>query len=308
MENKTAENDCENYSESMESCNKSLNEPTVLKQDTIDAILNDTTSSCNTLSSWDSESEISNSDMTYKDSFEGVIYRTHVSEAAISIQFVSGVFFEAFKEKMHADYMNSVDIDSTNFVSRCTTHIKGAKCDIKLDSHFKTVDLSGIGFRIWREERFSVIARSLFKRLMYNLDSQLEALSQCEPKSGDGTVICDQQENLTCGAETTTSDVNVAPMINVAPKGNFALKSNVAPKSNVEPKSHVADSSYATHSRNEDATEVLNLEKKGNVEFTAENITSWYKQGVDIPNAQGLMTGCMENRATPVFTSTPITL
>ena len=158
MEIKTAENDCENYSESMQSCNNSLNEPTVLKQDTIDAILNDTTSSCNTLSSWDSESEISNSDMTYKDPFEGVIYRTHVSEAAISIQFVSGVFFEAFKEKMHADYMNSVDIDSTNFVSKCTTHIKGAKCDIKLDSHFKTVDLSGIGFRIWREDRFSVIA------------------------------------------------------------------------------------------------------------------------------------------------------
>ena len=92
MENKTSENDCENYSESMQSCNKSFNEPTVLKQDTIDAILNDTTSTCNTLSSWDSESEISNSDMTYKDPFEGVIYRTHVSEPAISIQFVSGVF------------------------------------------------------------------------------------------------------------------------------------------------------------------------------------------------------------------------
>ena len=98
MENKTAENGSENYPESMHSCNESLNEPTVLKQDTVDAILNDTTSSCNTLSSWDSESEISSSDMTYKDSFEGIIYRTHVSEAAINIQFVSGVFFEAFKE------------------------------------------------------------------------------------------------------------------------------------------------------------------------------------------------------------------
>ena len=116
---------------------------------------------------------------------------------------------------------------------------------------------------------------------MHNLDSQLEALSQCEPKSGDGTVICDQQENSTCGAETTTtSDVNVAPIINVAPKSYVALKSNVATKSNVTPKSKVTKS--------EDATEVLNLEKKGNVEFTAENITSWYKEGVDIPNAQVL--------------------
>ena len=163
---------------------------------------------------------------------------------------------------------------------------------------------------------------------MHDLDSQLEALSQCEPKSGDGTVICDQQENSMCGAETTTSDVYVAPIINVAPKSNVALKSNVAPKSNVTPKRNVTDSSYATHSRNdilncnvgsgeqrngeldkacfqdnqmcntvsqtgshfrnEDATEVLNLEKKGNVEFTAENITSWYKQEFDIPNAQVL--------------------
>lgn len=99
MENKTAENDCENYSESMQNCNKSLNEPTVLKQDTIDAILNDTTSSCNTLSSWDSESEISNSDMTYKDSFEGIIYRTHVSEAAISIQVSLACFSKHLRKK-----------------------------------------------------------------------------------------------------------------------------------------------------------------------------------------------------------------
>ena len=78
---------------------------------------------------------------------------------------------------------------------------------------------------------------------MHNLDSQLEALSQCEPKSGDGTVICDQQKNSTCGAETTTPDVNVAPIINVAPKSNVAQKSNVAPKCNVAPTSNVADSS-----------------------------------------------------------------
>ena len=38
-----------------------------------------------------------------------------------------GVFFETFKNKIHADYMNSVDTDDTNFVSKCTTHIKGAK-------------------------------------------------------------------------------------------------------------------------------------------------------------------------------------
>ena len=61
------------------------------------------------------------------DPFEGIFYRTYTSESKVSIQFVSGVFFETFKNKIHADYMNSIDIDDTNFVSKCTTHIKGAK-------------------------------------------------------------------------------------------------------------------------------------------------------------------------------------
>ena len=76
--------------------------------------------------------------------------------------------------------MNSVDIDDKNFVSKCTTHIKGAKCDLKLDSHFKTVELSGIGSKIWREERFPKVAQTLFKRLMQDLDSQLEGSNQGE--------------------------------------------------------------------------------------------------------------------------------
>ena len=50
--------------------------------------------------------------------------------------------------KMHSDFRQSVEKDETTFVSKCSTHIKGVKCDLKLDSHFKTVELSGIGFRL----------------------------------------------------------------------------------------------------------------------------------------------------------------
>ena len=74
--------------------------------------------------------------------------------------------------------MSSVEIDDTSFLSKCTTHIKGAKSNIKLDSYFKTVELSDIGCKLWREERFPKIAQSLFKKLMQELDRQLEDPSQ----------------------------------------------------------------------------------------------------------------------------------
>ncbi|MCG8045342.1 MAG: hypothetical protein N0E48_06700 [Candidatus Thiodiazotropha endolucinida] len=127
---------------------------------------------------WNVEQDISCDTHAFNDAFEGILYRTHVYESKINISFVSNVLFETFKQKIHSDYMNSVDIDATSFVTKCTTHIKGAKCVIKLDSHFKTVELSGIGFKKWREERFPKIAQSLFKKVMQELDSLVEDPSQ----------------------------------------------------------------------------------------------------------------------------------
>ena len=95
-----------------------------LKTEISDTFPNDTASRNDSSSSWNSESDISNGILVYNDPFEGLFYRTHTSESKVSIQFVSGVFFETFKKKIHADFMNSVDIDDTNFVSKCTTHIK----------------------------------------------------------------------------------------------------------------------------------------------------------------------------------------
>lgn len=141
----------------------------------------------NTLSSWDSTTGLLNETMLFHDQFEGICYRTRISESNITISFNSKVFFDMFKRKIHSDFLQSVDSDDTTFVSKCITHVKGAKCEIKLDSHLKTVELSGLGFKIWREERFPKISQALFKRLMDELDCQLDYSCSTEPLS-DGIV------------------------------------------------------------------------------------------------------------------------
>ena len=108
------------------------------------------------------------------DQLEGTLYRTQVFESQINIVFQSRVLFDMFLKKMHSDLRQSVEKDETTFVSKCSTPFKGVKCNLKLDSHFKTVELSGIGFRLWREERFPKVAQSLFRRLTEEVDSQLE--------------------------------------------------------------------------------------------------------------------------------------
>ena len=85
--------------------------------------LNETDPSVATESSWNSESDLPGTQVDFNDPFEGILYRTHVSESKLDISFVSSVFFETFKNKIHADYMSSVDIDKTSFISKCTTHI-----------------------------------------------------------------------------------------------------------------------------------------------------------------------------------------
>ena len=125
-------------------------------------------------SSYDSVIETQDMSLFSHDQFEGIFYRTKISESKISISFVSKVFFDIFKNKIHSDFLQSVEIDETSFISKCTTHVKGAKCELRLDSHFRTVELQGIGFKVWRAESFPRIAQSLFKRLMEEIDSRLE--------------------------------------------------------------------------------------------------------------------------------------
>ena len=81
--------------------------------------------SMHTLSSWDSVSQMSNSpcdSIEFKDPFEGIFYRTQIYETNLHIQFVSNAFFGAFRWKIHSDFMNSIDIDETNFISSNGCH------------------------------------------------------------------------------------------------------------------------------------------------------------------------------------------
>ena len=186
------------------------------------SVSTDSFSTSFTNSSWNSSGEAH----IFSDPFEGILHRTHVSEAKFSIEFISSRFFDAFRQKIHADYMSSIDIDENNYISKCTTHIKGAKCNIKLDSHFKTMELSGIGYRLWREERFPKISQALFKRLMQELDSQEIDSSQCDKcMAEDLTEQRSLQEEQIC--DTITNDVDAASNFNVVSRD--ALNCDVAP-------------------------------------------------------------------------------
>ena len=88
--------------------------------------------------SYDSAIETQDMSLFSQDQFEGIFYRTQISESKITISFVSKVFFDIFKNKIHSDFIQSVDIDETSFISKCSTHVKGAKCELRLDSHFRT--------------------------------------------------------------------------------------------------------------------------------------------------------------------------
>ncbi|MEW8548437.1 MAG: SGNH/GDSL hydrolase family protein [Candidatus Thiodiazotropha sp.] len=294
--------------------NNGKNENFSWKTEISDIFPNDSASRDDSKLSWNSESDISNGSLVYNDQFEGIFYRTYTSESKISIQFVSGVFFETFKNKIHADYMSSADIDNTNFVSKCTTHIKGAKCDLKLDSHFKTVELSGIGSKIWREERFPKIAQFLFKRLLQDLDSQLEGSTQDESMPEDKTELCYQQNEPKWEAETSyTTDVsdasncNVALNCHVASGGNVGLKSSTAepntPKdANSESTCLASLASVPTADgvATDEAATTANLETEGGFSFTAEKITYPYQHGGNLTSAAEVDSNSLQHKPVAV--------
>ena len=155
-------------------------------------IIESDNSSCSNFAHLDSSSgesvtETMNADNTMisSDLLEGTLYRTELHESKIIISFLSRVLFDMFQSKTHSDFQQNVEKDETTFVSKCSTHIKGVKCELKLDSHFKTVELSGMGYKLWRNERFPKVIQSLFKRFMQGVDSQYEESSTGQPLSDD---------------------------------------------------------------------------------------------------------------------------
>lgn len=306
------------YSLSVKQENGSISRLEEVKLEQDSSISTDSISTSMAFSSWNSEPGVSDTTGVFNDPFEGILHRTHASESKYSIEFISSRFFEAFKQKIHADYTSSVDIDSTNYVSKCTTHIKGAKCDIKLDSHFKTMEVSGIGFRLWREERFPKISQALFKRLMQELDSEIAEPSQLEEHTAED--LENQrfvQEEQICN--NITNDVNIAPNCNV--KSRDAVSSNVAlgvapikTTHNENNSNTCVSDTHALSIPTQTVQLVFNdVPIPGSVAqpnglFTAENITQSYKSGVIATNStqDPVPTPVRCNTTRPVLTSTPI--
>ena len=109
---------------------------------------------------------------------------------------------------------------------------------LKVDSHFKSVELSGLGFKLWREERFPQIAKSLFKRIMQDLDSQAESSSKFELTTEDisyrAHIERNSQEKLDREPLTTNNgtDVKDRANVNVAPfnASDFAIRTTLSMK------------------------------------------------------------------------------
>lgn len=114
----------------------------------------------------------SQTEVTEKDPFERIFYRTQQNESKTTLSFTSDVFFGMFLSKIKADFSSKIDADATTFITKCTTHVHGLKCELVLDSHFSAVEITGIGHRLWRASYFPKVAMSLFKRFVQEVDSQ----------------------------------------------------------------------------------------------------------------------------------------
>ena len=66
---------------------------------------------------------------------------------------------------MKADYHLDIISPENNPVSTCLTHVRGLKCEMRIDRDSKFVKVSGVGHRMWRKEYFPRVSTSLFKRL-----------------------------------------------------------------------------------------------------------------------------------------------
>ena len=292
----------------------------------------ETDSSFNSFSTWSSKSDTSGDISPYSsDQLEGILYRSDSSETKLTISFVSHVFFESFKNKIHADFMSSVDIDETSFVSRCTTHVRGAKCEIRLDRHFKTVELSGIGFKAWREERFPSIAKSLFGRILLGLDSLLEDPSQNSSDADQSYDLPRQQEFQSCEEATTKfeNDVNDnVPQIDVVqlpPNDSVAQQPPNDSVAQQPPNDSVAQLDVVEKDEGLPLIAQQNFAGPNEI-LTAENITTQYLRSLNLARSfgdnishatdnhvgtqrnstEGYQDQFLSNAKTPAFTSTPI--
>ena len=57
-----------------------------------------------------------------------------------------------FLANVKADFVSdSINVDASSFVTKCLTHVQGSKCELLLESQFKTLTVTGIGNKRWRD-------------------------------------------------------------------------------------------------------------------------------------------------------------
>ena len=108
------------------------------------------------------------------DQFEGIFYRTVTEETEVALNFVSNFFFNAFRNKLTADFSESIKLNDMQTVLKFTMHIKCLRCDVKMDSTTNIVTVSGVGRLIWRSEYFPRVAHNLFRQYVQEVDSLVQ--------------------------------------------------------------------------------------------------------------------------------------
>lgn len=134
-----------------------------------------TSATSSTTSIPDSSFDRSAVEEEHRDLLERIFYRTSQEDSKTTLHFISSGFFAMFLEKMKADFSRNTEIDNTTTTTKCIMHVQGLKCEIVLDSHFNTVTISGVGHKLWRSHYFPKAARSLFKRFVQEVDSQVDS-------------------------------------------------------------------------------------------------------------------------------------
>ena len=63
---------------------------------------------------------------------------------------------------------------------RCTTHVRGLKCELMIDDKTLTVTITGVGHRIWRDDFFPKVTKGLFIHVGENAQTtQTSHASEC---------------------------------------------------------------------------------------------------------------------------------
>ena len=78
------------------------------------------------------------------------------------VKFISRTFFTGFYDKVKADYSQNIYDDESNFISTCYKHVKGLKCEMRIDGNLNIVTVSGVGHRLWRKEYSPKVAFFFF--------------------------------------------------------------------------------------------------------------------------------------------------